>query len=262
MTQSSISTRPHDLGEATPADNSPSSLVHPHHTPGAGWQLAAVSAFQERMLADDALFPCIFGVDAVRKGTLRYAFIPAGADRVPALARALAEFTGIAESLGSRTSIVVFFEDDPTLSTMEDYERSFWSYLAELQELDQADWPEGVSKDPADPSWEFSFNGTPLFVVANTPEHKDRRSRHSDFFTVTFQPRFVFNDLKAGTPTGDRARVVIRRRLKDYDRIPQTPLLGSYGDPENREWMQYFLQDHNQPLDPAAACPINHARSV
>lgn len=235
-------------------------LLHPHMSPAVEWQQAAVRAFADRMLSNEELFPCIFGVDAVRKATLRYAFIPAGSERVPTLARALVEFTDMAPSLGNRTSLVAFFDHEPELTSIEAYEQHFWSCLAQLQDLDEAEWPDGVSRDPSDPTWEFSFNGTPMFVVANTPVHQDRRSRRSDYFTVTFQPRFVFDDLKAGTPTGDRARNVIRKRLKQYDRVPQTPLLGSYGDPNNREWTQYFLQEHNQPLDASARCPISHAR--
>ena len=78
--------------------------------------------------------------------------------------------------------------------------------------------------------------------------------------TVTFQPRFVFDDLKADTPTGDRARNVIRRRLSEYDAIEQTPLLGSFGETGNLEWTQYFLGDDNQPVDTSRGCPMGHQR--
>ncbi|MDQ1744028.1 MAG: uncharacterized protein QOE23_2367 [Pseudonocardiales bacterium] len=235
-------------------------LHHPHDIPSDGWRHDAATAFTERMLSDSALFPCIFGVTAVRKGTVRYSFIPAGESRVSTLAAALTEFTQIARSLGTRTSLVCFFDFEDDVQTLDDYRQHFWALLAELHAGDTSEWPPGISDNPADPTWEFSFNSTPLFVVANTPRHSERRSRQSRYFTVTFQPRFVFDDLKAGTPTGDKARVVIRRRLDNYDTVGRTPLLGSFGDPGNVEWRQYFLDDENAPLDPAASCPITHAR--
>lgn len=242
------------------ADVQTSMLHHPHDIPSDGWRHEAATAFAERMLSDHSLFPCIFGVSAVRKGTVRYSFIPAGESRVSALAAALSEFTQIAIELGNRTSLVCFFDFEDSVSTLAEYRDHFWALLGELQAGDAAEWPAGISDNPQDPTWEFSFNSTPMFVVANTPQHLVRRSRQSRYFTITFQPRFVFDDLKAGTPPGDKARTVIRRRLDSYDSVERTPLLGSFGDPGNVEWSQYFLNDDNMPVDLAAGCPITHAR--
>jgi FPC/CPF motif-containing protein YcgG len=236
----------------------PSLLRHPHEEPSGGWERLAANFFHERMLSNDALFPCIFGVDAVRRGTLRYSFIPAGEQRVATLAAALREFTAIAPSLGTRTSLVAFFDFEPSVDSLEDYRQHFWNLLSEIHASDVSEWPEGVSDDTQESTWEFSFNSTALFVVANTPHHHQRRSRYSEYFTVTFQPRFVFDDLKAGTRTGDQARKVIRRRLSQYDSVEQTPLLGSFGEPGNLEWTQYFLDDENQPIDASRGCPIVH----
>ncbi|MEO7260813.1 MAG: YqcI/YcgG family protein [Jatrophihabitantaceae bacterium] len=235
-------------------------LFHPHGIPSGGWQHEAATAFSERMLSDSSLFPCVFGVSAIHKGTVRYSFIPAGVSRVTALAAALIEFTAIATSLGNRTSLVCFFDFEDQVNTFEEYRDHFWALLGELQASDSSEWPPGISENPQDSTWEFSFNSTPMFVVANTPRHSERRSRKSKYFTITFQPRFVFDDLKAGTPAGDKARIAIRRRLKSYDSVERTPLLGSFGAPGNVEWSQYFLNDDNAPVDLAAGCPITHAR--
>ncbi|MDQ1721792.1 MAG: uncharacterized protein QOI26_1526, partial [Pseudonocardiales bacterium] len=220
------------------------------------------TAFSARMLSEISSFPCIFGVSAVRKGTARYSFIPAGRSRVAALAAALTEFTLIATALGNRTSLVCFFDFEAGVNTLEEYRDHFWALLGELQAGDTSEWPPDISDNPQDPTWEFSFNSTPMFVVANTPSHLDRRSRQARYLTITFQPRFVFDDLKAGTPAGDKARTVIRRRLASYDSVERTPLLGSFGQPGNVEWSQYFLDDDNAPVDLAVGCPITHARLV
>ncbi|HEY0166502.1 MAG TPA: YqcI/YcgG family protein [Jatrophihabitans sp.] len=244
------------------SDTQASLLRHPHDIPVDGWQHEAAAAFSARMLSEESLFPCIFGVTAVRKGTVRYSFIPAGEARVATLAAALTEFTSIAATLGNRTSLICFFDFQAGVETLDEHRDHFWALLSDLSAIDPSEWPPGISQNPEDSTWEFSFNSTPMFVVANTPRHVARRSRKSRYLTITFQPRFVFDDLKAGTPTGDKARAVIRRRLDSYDSVERTPLLGSFGEPGNVEWSQYFLNDDNAPADLAAGCPMRHARSA
>ncbi|PRY44628.1 YqcI/YcgG family protein [Umezawaea tangerina] len=239
-----------------PAEARADLLVSPAATPPGSWPVLAAQLFTERMLDSANPFPCVFGVDAVRKETLRYAFIPNGGQRVPVLAEALRQFTDVAESLGRRTSLVCFFEFDPRLDSLDKHREHFWSLLREVSATDSAPWPEDISQDFDDPTWEYSYNSTPMFVVANTPYHVERRSRYFEYFAITFQPRFVFDDLKGGTATGDNARKVIRERLAKYDTAERTPLLGSFGEAGNKEWEQYFLSDDNEPNPPGARCPI------
>lgn len=231
-------------------------LLHPHARPAVAWQRRAAERFRERMLDRDDPFPCVFGSDALRRGTLRLAFVPVGPDRVESLSTALAAFTRVAAQLGRRTSLVCFFEHDPAMVTVEHYQDLFWSLLQALHEADPAAWPEDIAVDPDDPTWEFCFNGIPMFVVANTPAHVHRRSRSFDYFTITFQPRFVFEDIDEGSAKGRRARAVIRSRLERYDDVPQTPYLASFGQPGTREWVQYFLHDDNAEISSGAACPM------
>ncbi len=194
----------------------------------------------------------------MHKGTLRFSFIPVGESRLGTLAQALWEFTEIASSLGQRTSLVCFFEHDARINSLEKYREHFWWLLTRLHEGDPSSWPPGISEDPDEPTWEFSYNSMPLFVVSNTPYHLRRRSRYFEYFLVTFQPRFVFDNLKTGTPGGDKARAVIRRRLAEYDLVELTPLLGSFSAVGNKEWQQYFLDDDNEPVDPSDGCPIHN----
>jgi FPC/CPF motif-containing protein YcgG/quercetin dioxygenase-like cupin family protein len=233
-----------------------SRLYHPADDPDGSWQSLAATLFRERMLDRAQPFPCVFGVDAVRKGSLRFSFIPLGSLRTTTLAQSLVEFLQVAEELGNRTSLVCFFEPDPGMTTVADYERHFWELLRGLSDSDEAEWPEGVDEDPESPTWEFSFAGMPLFVVANTPAHRKRRSRYFEYFAVTFQPRFVFDGLAPDSPQGRNARRIIRRRLAEYDAVPQTPHLGNFGDADNREWLQYYLDDNNAPVPASAKCPI------
>ena len=233
-------------------------LFHPDEQPSGTWPVFAAQLFRERMLNPDDLFPCIFGVDAVRRGTLRFSFIPVGESRAEILADALLEFTEIAPSLGQRTSLVCFFEHDPRLRSLEECRQHFWWLLGRLCQSDTSGWPEGISLDPEDPAWEFSYQCMPMFVVASTPFHQRRRSRYFEYFLMTFQPRFVFANLEAGTPRGDNARKIIRRRLAEYDLVERTPLLGSFGAPGNKEWEQYFLDDDNMSTASSSGCPLYH----
>jgi FPC/CPF motif-containing protein YcgG len=208
------------------------------------------------MLDDEQLFPCIFGVDATRRGTLRYTFVPADAGG-EYLGEALKEFVALAPDLGRRTSLVAFFEPDGRDRTVDEWRERFWGILRRLHDADPAPWPEGVSADTEAPDWEFCFAGMPMFVVANTPAHRQRESRRFEYLSITFQPRFVFDDLAEDSPQGRNARKVIRARLRAYDVVPPTPLLGSFGTPGNREWTQYFLEDDNAVSHAGRRCPFN-----
>ena len=84
-----------------------------------------------------------------------------------------------------------------------------------------------------------------MFVVCNTPAHVLRQSRRSSSFVVTFQPRWVFDEI-LGTPEATkRSTSKVRDLLKQYDMIDPSPHLGLYGDDLNREYLQYFLRENN-----------------
>jgi FPC/CPF motif-containing protein YcgG len=237
-------------------------VVDPRAPRTAEWEKIAAYNFRRRMMGRDTFFPCIFGVDALRKATLRFAFISHNRDRPRELAAALRDFVGLAPRLGRRTSLVVFFEEVGAARTLEEYRDQFWALLQSVHDLDIDPWPDDIAMDPDHEKWEFAFAGMPMFVVVNTPAHRHRSSRYSECFMVTFQPRFVFADITEDTPHGKNARTIIRNRLRSYDDVPASPLLGSFGTPGNREWLQYFLDDDNSGGEKGAAmqCPLHIKR--
>jgi FPC/CPF motif-containing protein YcgG len=93
--------------------------------------------------------------------------------------------------------------------------------------------------------WEFSFAGEPIFVVCSTPAHVTRQSRRSSAFTLTFQPRWVFEKILGTEKAAEAAFAEVRKRLIPYDSTPPSPLLGRYGRRDGREYQQYFLYDEN-----------------
>ncbi|WP_166459389.1 YqcI/YcgG family protein [Amycolatopsis pithecellobii] len=233
-------------------------LAIPGEPRSVPWEDHAARSFEDRMLDTGFPFPCIFGVDAVKRRTLRYCFVPIGPDRTEALGSALREFAGQCAELGKRTSLVAFFQNDPELRDLRDHERVFWALLAELMATDTAPWPAGISTDTESSTWEFSYAGVAFFVVANTAFHTTRRSRYFDYLAITFQPRFVFDDLSEQSPAGRNARKIIRARLREYDDVPPHASLGSFGDEHNREWVQYFLPDNETVVPGTTRCPVNH----
>jgi FPC/CPF motif-containing protein YcgG len=225
------------------------------------WEQDAVDRFTRRMLDRERLFPCVFGVDAVKRNTLRCAFIPRG-EGIGPLAEAMTEFVAAAPVLGKRTSLVTFFEPGAGETTLADYRERFWRILQDLHEADSEPWPPDISVDTESPTWEFCFGGMPMFVVANTPSHERRVSRYFESLAITFQPRFVFDDIGEDSPQGQNARKIIRGRLREYDALSPTPELGSFGAPGNREWAQYFLDDDNAPLASDSRCPFHHTKGT
>ncbi|WUH96967.1 YqcI/YcgG family protein [Spirillospora sp. NBC_00431] len=231
-------------------------MSEPSASPSLNWERDAAHRFAERLLDRDRLFPCVFGVDALRRGSLRFTFVPRDSG-VSYLAEALREYVPLAPDLGKRTSLVAFFEpDDDDPRTLAGQQRHFWQVLQDLHDTDPEPWPDEIPTDPANPSWEFCFLGMPMFVVANTSAHRRRASRFFEYFTITFQPRFVFDDLAADQPQGRNARKIIRERLRAYDAVPPTPLLGSFGKPGNQEWTQYYLDDDNRSSPAQDRCPF------
>ncbi|WP_248840587.1 YqcI/YcgG family protein [Frankia sp. AgKG'84/4] len=222
------------------------------------WGTDCVRGMLETLRSVAEPFPCTFAVAAANRGGLRFGFVEHLEDQRTwsVLPDILATYLSVYQTLTKNTSLVVFFGADPDAAGSSDiigYERRFWSLLQYLHDGDGEPWPSDIPTDTDDPGWEFTFRGTPIFVVCNTPAHRRLRSRSSPVFTITFQPRWVFEGLEPYTPRGAAARRTIRERLRRMDEVDSTPLLGSYGDPANREWKQYFLRDD---ATVAAGCPF------
>lgn len=224
--------------------------------PPGSWRRRAADRLVGTLGSRTEPFPCIFGVDALRKGGLRFLFVDAAdSDQGAAtLAAGLRQFVATFPLLPKRSSLVSFL-DVPAYGTVEAYQEAFWRTLSRLHRVDDAQWPADIATDPDDPWWEFSFAGMPMFVVCATAAHGARRSRAADGMMITFQPRPVFDGLEPQTRAGRQARAVVRGRLATYDTVPPHPALGAYGDPGYREWRQYFLPDAADPSP--ARCPLD-----
>ncbi len=216
------------------------------------WQRAHFDDFAARMTSDTQPFPCVYGVSGFKADHLRFAFL--AAPTATHLGAALASYLAIAPQLGANTSLVVFFPPSLRVHTIDTYRTLFWSLLDDLAAIDPHPWPAEIPRQVDHSDWEFCYAGQPMFVVCNTPAHVARKSRAAAGFMMTFQPRYVFNGLLGTPEAARRATAAVRARLAPYDAVSASPSLGLYGDPDNREYAQYFLEETNtQP----SRCPFH-----
>lgn len=223
------------------------------------WPSEAYGEFRDRMLDLEIQFPCILGQKGFRANQLRFAFLSdfRSCKSREELAKALAEYGQQARTCGQYTSFVAFFDTPCSLRSsygVEDFEQVFWSLLQDIHELDEQSWPVDVPQDVDQTLWEFCFGGEPYFVLCATPAHHRRKSREFPYFYVAFQPRFVFEKIHDQTVFGRKMKERIRERLIEYDEAAIHPALRWYGEPDNREWKQYFLPDDERV---ATHCPFH-----
>ncbi|MGJ5178306.1 YqcI/YcgG family protein [Bradyrhizobium oligotrophicum] len=219
--------------------------------PVGSWQSVLFSEFEAQMSSEARPFPCVFGVTGYRHDQLRYLFLDP--IDIETLGRQLALFVSESRSHGPNTSLVLFTRPRP-VQTLDAYYKKFWRILDQLARIDKQPWPAEIPETVDDPMWEFSFAGEPIFVVCSTPAHVMRQSRRSSAFMLTFQPRWVFERMLGTEQAADKAFGEVRKRLVPFDTTAASPLLGRYGNPEGREFKQYFLYDDNQP---PPACPFH-----
>jgi FPC/CPF motif-containing protein YcgG len=202
-------------------------------------------------------FPCIYAIKALRNNTLRFAFLAdsESAASIEAFGNALSEYVRACHSLRPHTAFLAFFAPDSEEMTLEEHHAEFWRVLQRLHALDPRPWPEQIPMDPTEPLWEFCFNGEPMFVLGSGPVHVTRRSRHSPVRAISFQPRFMFDELIATPAVLAKARKVIRGRVLEMDGLPVHPMIQMYHEDGNREWRQYVVPEDNEPIE--GSCPFH-----
>ncbi|PYE49182.1 YqcI/YcgG family protein [Paenibacillus barcinonensis] len=222
------------------------------------WQREAFTQFSSMIADEHNTYPCVPGRMGYLSGHLRYGFTsdPRLHAASEELASILKQYGAVSRETGPYASLVVICETPADLkehTTVEQYQTLFWQILNRTTNLDTMPWPEHISNNPDDASWEFCFNGEPYFCFCATPAHQHRKSRHFPFFMLAFQPRWVFEAINDDTSLGRKMKTLIRKRLAAYDNVPAHPSLMWYGQENNLEWKQYFLPDDEQTL---SKCPF------
>lgn len=223
------------------------------------WWHEAHSDLDRTLTSTDEQFPCIYAIRAHRNNTLRFVFLQSSDTdaAIAAFGEALSAYVKVCHSLAPYTAFLAFFGPDRDEMTLEEHHAEFWQVLQRLHEVDPSPWPDRIPTDPAEPLWEFCFDGEPMFVLGSGPAHVTRRSRYSAVRAISFQPRFMFDELIDAPVLLSRARRIIRERVLQMDGIPVHPMIQMYHEEGNREWRQYVVPEDNSPI--TGRCPF-HAR--
>lgn len=218
------------------------------------WRQEAYATYESRLRS--AGYPCFFGQTAEIRGEMLYTFV--ARRRLDAFAESLRTFVKlIGTDAYARSSMIGFFEPDSSIATHDAFIERFWGVL---QYLHERDTEPAVERTPEDPLWEFSFEGTEMFVVAASPTYRLRRSRNlGPGMVLIFQPRKLFLDMDTGLPIPAEVRHRLHKRMLAYDGMALHPDIGFYGDEANFEWKQYALPDDNAAV--TGRCPF-HARAL
>jgi uncharacterized protein len=213
-----------------------------------------------RLHATKPDFPCFFAAKAFEAEAPIFLFsdsIRAKVSRA-AIARSLREYLSIVTARtgweAASSVLFVVFKPHHPIRSLGTYQSAVWQLLRHLHLHDPGDWPIDTPTDLDDPDWSFCFGGIPIFVNISCPANHLRRSRNlGDSLNLVMQPRVAFDEIAGNTPAGLQVRKRIRTRIQTYDLIGPSPALGAYGDPANREWAQYGLDETNKPIP--TKCP-------
>jgi FPC/CPF motif-containing protein YcgG len=213
------------------------------------WKLEAYEQYKARLHAPE--YPCFFGQAGEARGEMIYTFIAEGGLRE--FVDNMRQFvTLIGAPPHERSSLIAFFEPDPSVTDHLSFVARFWQILQFLHDHDRAPV---TDKTPDHPLWEFAFEGCEMFVVGASPTYQHRRSRNlGPCMVLVFQPRSLFIDPATLQPIAAPVRQRIHKRMTAYDGMKVHPDIGFYGNIGNREWKQYALPDDNEPE--AGVCPF------
>ena len=208
----------------------------------------------------EASFPCLGAKAALNAGahTIKVYQELASTACSRALAQDLEAFVRAPRPSEYATFIAIF--RGPEITSEEQFEELLWSQLRDLHRLDQHDWDSGVSSNPQDPAFSFSFAGQGFYIVGMHP-HSSRMARRFS------QPALIFNrheQFERLRHDGKWTRMQASIRERDLELQGSiNPMLGDFGESsEARQysgraveegWRAPFPQAHGE-----GRCPFGH----
>jgi uncharacterized protein len=207
-----------------------------------------------RALVLNDQFVCVGGKSAFRHGAYGFGMYAELGSRASAagLARDLCSFIDDLPSFGDSLSSYVASFTGPHPADEAAFEDGLWATLQALNDLDAPHhrWDPGVSSDPADPQFSFSFGGTAFFVVG-LHAASSRMARRFAWPTLVFNPHRQFEQLREGGDFSRFQQVIRRGETRLQGDI--NPMLADFGN--RSEAMQYS----GRRVSGAWQCPF-HAR--
>lgn len=193
------------------------------------------SAFDEFVL--DPSFPCLGAKGALnqRGCEVRLYGSLASPSETPRLANDLKIFIDSLDDGSGLTAFVAAFPDHTGMSERA-FEAALWQQLQWLNDHDEpsSSWPAGVSDDPAEPDFAFSFAGRSFFIIGLHPQ-SSRIARRFNVPALVFNPRSQFDQLRT-----DGRFNPLRSKIREREITLQgnlNPNLADFG--ESSEARQY-----------------------
>ena len=154
------------------------------------------------------------------------------------------------------SSFVVVFRG-PLDLTEREFETCLWLQLRQLHEADRSDWDTGVSPDPNDPHFSFSFAGQAFYVIG-MHAHSSREARRFPWPTLVFNPHEQFERLRTEKKWKRMQQLIRGREFALQGTI--NPMLSDFG--EQSEARQYsgrvVEEDWQAPFSVEKKCPFAH----
>ena len=199
----------------------------------------------------DTGYPCVGAKAALNSKQLRIGVYDSMAtgETTGHLGRDLRRYT--AETLAADSeymTLVAFFrEEEPAAEP--GFEKKLWAQLQLLHDSDSSPqpWDPGVSSNPADSNFSFSYNGTAFFVVGLHP-NSSRKARRLGYTAMAFNLHRQFEQLRE-KGVYENMKKVIRDRDVAYDGSIN-PMLRDFG--EGLEAPQYS----GRRVDDSWKCPF------
>lgn len=211
-------------------------------------------------------FPCVGARAALNSES--YALTTYGllgsAETTAALAEDLFEFTRSELRHRSEYATFVAVFRGPNAQTEQEFERSLWRQLQQLNQLDAEHfaWDEAAQSDPTDPQFSFSFAGQALYVIGMHP-NSSRLARQFRWPALIFNPHEQFERLRADGKWKRMQQTIRERDIELQGSV--NPMLSDFG--ESTEARQYSGRavepDWRAPFiaaEPRSAgkCPFGH----
>ncbi|MFN2621551.1 MAG: guanitoxin biosynthesis heme-dependent pre-guanitoxin N-hydroxylase GntA [Chthoniobacterales bacterium] len=239
----------------------------------------AEAAFRKFVLRPE--FPCLGAKAAFNSGsqTLRvfdelgsaestndlvaalYAFTHlVGRDSVEPNHRAASDPGGSRESRPTEYASFIAIFERPRQTNEQEFESLLWKQLRLLHEHDAAEqaWDPGVSGDPADPHFSFSFGGQALYVIG-MHANSSREARRFPWPALVFNPHEQFERLRADGKWKHMQQTIRQRDLELQGTI--NPMLSDFGErSEARQYSGRIVEENWRAPFPAASgkCPFAH----
>lgn len=199
----------------------------------------------------DMEYPCVGAKAALNSKQLRIGVYHCMAtdDTTTRLGHDLRQY--IDETLASESeymTMVAFFREEAGTTEL-DFENKLWAQLQLLHNSDNSlkPWGPGVSSNPADTNFSFSYNGTAFFVVGLHP-NSSRKARRLGYTAMAFNLHRQFEQLRE-KGVYENMKKVIRDRDTAYDGTIN-PMLNDFG--EGLEAPQYS----GRHVDESWKCPF------